>query len=272
MTHPARRSFVTSSPVYPSVGRVLVPGLVPALRVVLLGAVVTSLAACPAAPPPTEKTPAAAEGTGGEKTPPTEGKAGEGETGGAAAPTPAGGTGEAAPAAGGTTGGTTGAPAAATDGAPAAADGGAEGADAGDTGGTAGDTGGPVDEITPLLDEAKKKKTSDAKATQLLDDAKAKGAAPTDVAKAANARGVALMGEPERAKPFFEYAMAADEKYPDAPFNLAKIAANEGDIDRVKELLAEVKARGGKKLLKTVGFDPTFALVAGEPDVEKLLK
>jgi hypothetical protein len=80
------------------------------------------------------------------------------------------------------------------------------------------------------------------------------------------------MGEPERAKPFFEYAMAADEKYPDAPFNLAKLAANEGDLERVKELLTEVKARGGKKLLKTVGYDPTFALVAGEADIEKLLK
>ena len=37
-------------------------------------------------------------------------------------------------------------------------------------------------------------------------------------------------------------------------------------------MVTEVKKRGGKRLLQTVEYDPTFALVADDPDVLKLVQ
>jgi hypothetical protein len=130
----------------------------------------------------------------------------------------------------------------------------------------------PAYTIEPLLKEIAKKKTKDDRAMAALGEAKTLGALPADLAKAANARGMALFSEPERAQTWFEWAKGADPEFPDASFNLAKLAANAGEIDTVLEHLKDVKARGGKKLLKTVGFDPTFALVADDPVVQKLAK
>jgi hypothetical protein len=130
----------------------------------------------------------------------------------------------------------------------------------------------PEEQIKALLTEASSKKTKDERALEALDAAKLLEASPNDLAKAANKRGEALMADPERATKFFEWAQAADPKYPNATFNLAKLAANTGDIPRVKELLTEVKARKGKKLLQQVEFDPSFALVADDPEVLALLR
>lgn len=145
------------------------------------------------------------------------------------------------------------------------------GEDAGDDAADAGETA-EADPVKPLLDEVTNKRTKDDRAMAALDEAKQAGAEVGDLAAAANKRGTRLFTSPDRAKKFFEYARDIDPKYPDASFNLAKLAANTGDVGEVKELLAETKARGGKKLLKTVGFDPTFALVADDPDVVALTK
>ena len=129
-----------------------------------------------------------------------------------------------------------------------------------------------ADPVKPLLDEVTNKKTKDDRAMAALAEAKKAGAEARQLAEAANKRGTNLMTSPDRATKFFEYARTADDKYPDASFNLAKLAANTGEVATVKELLQETKDRGGKKLLKTVGFDPTFALVADDPDVVALTK
>lgn len=125
---------------------------------------------------------------------------------------------------------------------------------------------------TKLLDEAKSKKTSDAKAKKALEEAEKGGATPRELAEAANARGEALHEEPERAAEFFTWAKDKDTTYPDPVFNLAKQSVNAGEVPATVELLKEVHKRGGKKLLKQVGFDPTFALVADDPEVQKLIK
>ncbi|TPV96441.1 MAG: hypothetical protein B7733_04740 [Myxococcales bacterium FL481] len=121
-----------------------------------------------------------------------------------------------------------------------------------------------------LLALVRKKKTSDADAKQHLAQAEKLGASKRKLARAANARGQALVVTPERATPFFEYARQIDPKFPEATFNLAKFAANRGEIPQVKALLREVADRGGKKLLDTIEFDPTFALVANDRDVQAL--
>jgi hypothetical protein len=169
--------------------------------------------------------------------------------------------------------------------APPAEEGGGEGeagaAEAGETGAAAGDDGAaaetgpapsPEEQIKTLLNEVTNKRTKDDRAVEALDEAKGLGAEPKDLAKAANKRGEKLLVTPDRATKFFEWAAAADPKYPNATFNLAKLAANTGDIPKVKELLTEVKARGGKKLLQQIEFDPSFALVADDPEVLSLLK
>ena len=118
---------------------------------------------------------------------------------------------------------------------------------------------------------ASTKQAKDDEAIELLDKAKEEESATVrELAQAANKRATRLFRYPDRAKRFFEYAMTVDETYPDAPFHLAKLAATTGDIIATKEHLTEVKKRGGKKLLSTVEFDPTFALVADDPDVRKL--
>ncbi len=155
------------------------------------------------------------------------------------------------------------------------------GAEAGGTGGVEdpAETGAaaepelsPEEQLEALLGEVAAKKTKDERALEALEQAKGLEAKPRDLAKAANKRGEKLLVDPDRATKFFEWAQEVDPKYPNATFNLAKLAANTGDIPRVKELLAEVKKRGGKKLLQQIEFDPSFALVADDPEVLALLK
>jgi hypothetical protein len=137
-------------------------------------------------------------------------------------------------------------------------------ADAGAEGGAA-----PVDPA-PLLDEAKAKKTTDERAMAALTEAETAGAKPRDLAKVANARGEKLFDTPERAKAFFEWAAQKDPKYPEPAFNLAKQAAMQGEVDLAKEWLVKTHERGGKKLLKQLGFDPMWEIVKDDPDIRKL--
>jgi hypothetical protein len=118
----------------------------------------------------------------------------------------------------------------------------------------------------------KSSRTSDAQAFKALEEARNAKIAAHDLADAANARGVNLLATPDRAGAFFEWAEKADPTYPDATYNRAKIAANAGELDACKELLRELKARGGKKLLKKVEFDPVFNALSDDPEVRALLK
>jgi len=145
-------------------------------------------------------------------------------------------------------------------------------------------TGGPAEEPPPgdaaaapadkakLIEDAKKPKTSDAKAKKALEDAEKAGATARELAEAANARGEALFDDADRAAAFFTWARDKDPTYPEPVFNLAKQSANAGEIPATIELLKEVHKRGGKKLLKQVGFDPTFEIVKDDAEVQKLLK
>lgn len=123
-----------------------------------------------------------------------------------------------------------------------------------------------------LLDEAKAKKTSDTRAKKALEEAEKGGATVRELAESANARGEALFDEPERAAAFFTWAKDKDTTYPEPVFNLAKQSANAGEVPQTVELLKEVSKRGGKKLLKQVGFDPTFEIVKDDAEVQKLIK
>jgi hypothetical protein len=180
----------------------------------------------------------------------------------------------ATPAAGGSSSG----PAAADTGAAADSTGAATptaetGAAAADEAGDAGadDTAAEVDS-NALLKEVKAKKTKDDRALAALAEAEAAGAKPRDVAKAANARGLALHGTPDRAKVFFEWALEKDDKYPDPAFNLAKQAVVLGEVAETVKWLTETKTRGGKKLVKQVEFDPMWEIVKDDPEVRALLK
>jgi len=139
---------------------------------------------------------------------------------------------------------------------------------------TAGDPAAPAVDKTKLLTDAKSKKTSDAKAKKALEEAEAAGATVRELAEASNERGVALLGsgEPERATAAFEWARDKDPTYPDPSFNLAKQTAMAGEIPETVKHLQEVHKRGGKKLLKQVGFDPTFEIVKDDPEVAKIIK
>ncbi len=149
------------------------------------------------------------------------------------------------------------------------------------TGGTAGTAGGPpadpaalaVDKAK-LLTEVKAKKTGDARAKKALEEAETGGATLRELAEASNARGVALQnaGEGDRAKAAFEWARGKDPTYPDASFNLAKQTANAGEVPETVAHLKEVHKRGGKALLKQVGFDPTFEIVKDDPEISKFVK
>lgn len=134
------------------------------------------------------------------------------------------------------------------------------------------DPAAPAADKGKLLDEGKAKKTSDTRAKKAFEEAEKAGATPRELAEAANARGEALFGEPERAAAFFEWARDKDPTYPEPVFNLAKQTANAGEIPKTVEHLKEVSKRGGKKLLKQVGFDPTFEIVKDDPEVQKLIK
>ena len=127
---------------------------------------------------------------------------------------------------------------------------------------------------TKLLTEVKNKKTSDARAKKALEEAEAAGATLRELAEASNARGLALQlaGEGERATAAFEWARDKDTTYPDASFNLAKQTVNAGDVTETVAHLKEVHKRGGKTLLKQVGFDPTFQIVKDDPEIAKIVK
>ncbi|MCA9693341.1 MAG: hypothetical protein KC636_27345 [Myxococcales bacterium] len=126
--------------------------------------------------------------------------------------------------------------------------------------------------VDKLVAEATNKKTKDDRAIKALEEAEAAGAELPELAKAANKRGESLSGDPERAAKFFEWAKDKDEKFPDPVFNLAKQAVLTGDTETTITLLEEVKKRGGKKLLKQVGFDPLFEVVKDDPKVQALMK
>lgn len=123
-----------------------------------------------------------------------------------------------------------------------------------------------------LLDQAASLDTDDAAATKALTDAIAAGAEKLDAAKVANTRGEALLtkGEIDRAEPFFVWARDQHNLFSEPVFNLAKMAANTGDLELAKEHLAELQKRGNKKLMKKVGVEPAFTPLHDDPDVKKL--
>lgn len=145
---------------------------------------------------------------------------------------------------------------------------------------TAGATPPPVDpavaaaDKAKLLTEIKAKKTSDARAKKALEEAEAGGATARELAEASNARGEALVGagEFERATAAFVWARDKDTTYPNPSFNLAKQTVLAGDVPETVAHLKEVHKRGGKTLLKQVGFDPSFEIVKDDPEVAKIIK
>jgi hypothetical protein len=143
----------------------------------------------------------------------------------------------------------------------------------GDAAATAGATPPPVD-TAKLITEIKAKKTNDTRAKKALEEAEAGGATVRELAEASNARGEMLLGagEPDRAKVAFEWARDKDTTYPEPSFNLAKQSVLAGDVAETVTHLKEVHKRGGKKLLKQVGFDPTFEIVKDDPEVAKIIK
>lgn len=174
-------------------------------------------------------------------------------------------------AAAGSDGATTGSPAAA-----GSSGGTGDGDGDGDDDGAAEDGGGsggePAADTKALTKEIKNKRTKDDRALEALAELEAAGAKIRDVAKAANARGVALHATPDRAKTFFEWALEKDEKYPDPAFNLAKQTVNTGEVAETVKWLTEVKKRKGKKLLQQIEFDPMWEIVKDDPDVKALLR
>jgi hypothetical protein len=140
------------------------------------------------------------------------------------------------------------------------------------------DTGAEPAEADPegpdpqaLLKTAVSPRTKDDEARALLGQAEEAGASVRDVAQAAVDRGTALHATPDRAKTFFEWAADKDPKFPLPVWQLARQAVIEGDIDRAKELLGDVKKRGGTRLLQQIDFDPMWDIVKDDPDVRKLL-
>jgi hypothetical protein len=129
------------------------------------------------------------------------------------------------------------------------------------------------EEIAKLLKSVRSKRTSDAKADKALADAEGLGAEARELAEAANDRGDALFGEEgDRATKYFEWARDKDTSYPDPSFNLAKITVLSGNVPGTIAHLEEVKKRGGKKLLKTVGYDPLFEVVKDDKTVQALIR
>ncbi|MCA9635628.1 MAG: hypothetical protein KC420_06305 [Myxococcales bacterium] len=119
----------------------------------------------------------------------------------------------------------------------------------------------------------KSKKTKDDRAEKALAEAEAAGAEISELAKAANYRGDKLMGtDQERATKYYEWAREKDPKYAEPVFALAKMAVVTGDTTTTIALLTEVKSRGGKKLIKQVGYDPLFEVVKDDPAVQALMR
>ncbi|MGB1276869.1 MAG: hypothetical protein ACPG77_14080 [Nannocystaceae bacterium] len=123
---------------------------------------------------------------------------------------------------------------------------------------------------TKLVKEIKSKRTKDARATKALAELEAAGATVREVAEAANARGENLSGE--RATKMFEWARDKDTSYPNPSYNLAKQTVLTGDTTATIAHLQEVKKRGGRKLLKQVGYDPLFEVVKDDPKVRPMIK
>lgn len=131
----------------------------------------------------------------------------------------------------------------------------------------------PAEDVAAgLFEQAKSLDTDDAAAKKALTDAIAAGGSKLDAAKAANARGEALMaaGEGERAAGFFQWAADTHSLLAEPVYNLATLAAYAGDLDIAKEHLQELKKRGNKKLMKKVGIDPAFALLHDDPEVREI--
>lgn len=151
---------------------------------------------------------------------------------------------------------------------------GGEAADA-DGGATTGEPaegtdGGP--DSAALLKELKKKRTKDARVTEIIAQLEAAEVETIELAKALTARGKALHATPERAKAMFELALEKDAQYPDPAFELAKQAAVLGELDEAKKWLGIVRDRKGKKLLKQIEFDPMWEILKDDPDVRAMLK
>ena len=113
-------------------------------------------------------------------------------------------------------------------------------------------------------------KTPDAQALEALNRLLRSGKKPNLLSQAAIQRGRNLLSEPSRAETLFVWAQNTDKKSADASFELAKLSANQGEIPKVKIHLREVARRGGKKLLRTLEYDPTFALVSDDSEVQRL--
>lgn len=123
-----------------------------------------------------------------------------------------------------------------------------------------------------LLARAASMRISDNEAIKTLEQANAAGATAKQAALAANARGEKLFSKPERAELLFSWAQNHYPRHPLPVYNRAKLAAIRGDIAKVRLHLQTVKERGGLKLLRKVGFDPTFALVHDDPQVRSLIR
>ena len=129
-----------------------------------------------------------------------------------------------------------------------------------------------VVDVASLLKQVRSTKTSDIKAKAALETAKKAQAKPADLVAASVARAEQLLGTPDRAVVFLDWAEAQGTKSAEVPFTLAKLAAMAGEVSDCKTQLQAVKDRGGKALLKKVGFDPIFNVVADDPEIRMLIK
>ncbi len=126
--------------------------------------------------------------------------------------------------------------------------------------------------VKELLGRVAKSSTSDEDARATLEAAEKRKASARALARAATARGEALLPHPDRAAAFFEWAADKDPRAPEPVFHLARLAVMRGDIPTTIEFLEKTHARGGKGLLDQLGFDQTWELVKDDPAVRKLLR
>lgn len=107
---------------------------------------------------------------------------------------------------------------------------------------------------------------ADAAAWDLLKQAEQTRASARDLARAANSRGYRLLTVeklPERALPFFEYALKKDRTYGMPRYNAAKCYALRGDVDNSVKNLLELKrmGRGQRERLDYARKDDGFSKV-----------
>jgi len=112
----------------------------------------------------------------------------------------------------------------------------------------------------------------DEEAQAALSKGRGAGLSVRELASAAVGRGQALLrrGARARAKTFFEWAREKDAKNYTSSFSLAKLAAADQDEERTGMYLQEVKDRGGKRLLLTVGGDPDLAAMRDRPAIRAI--